>query len=418
MSRKWAATMLALAASVSGFAPAAEAGSAEKTLYTFGADYGDTPSNGLASDEAGNLYGTVEFQGANGFGYVFRLSPKAGGGWTYSDVWDFTAGYDGAFPEGLLSFDGAGNLYGTTVGGGNPNGTSLGVVFELQPGKGGAWSLARAYDFTGGADGSEPRSGVVADDAGNVYGTANQAGALGFGTLFELTPAGNAGWKQTIIHQFQYGADGGYPSTNLTLDKKNDVYGSVQYGGTNSTGYVFEFKPARKGWKRVVLHNFGDGDAGGTSYGSLVVGAAGDLYGATALYDRGQGVWTGSVFELTRPAQGGSQQTWPVTTLYQFSGGADGGLPENILFDKQGTIYGNAAAGGADAHGAIYALTPSMNGARTTWSESVLYSFAGGADGCSPGPNLISDKPVSGRLFGVTGLCGANLNGTIFSVRK
>jgi hypothetical protein len=415
MSNRSSAATAAFAMALLGFAPAAVAGGAEKIVYTFGSDAGDNPSGGLVGDSLGNLYGTVEFTGADGFGLVYELSPKAKGGWTYSVIYTFTGASDGAFPEGLLTFDSAGNLYGTTVGGGPHGQPSLGAVFELSPDQNGHWAIVRTYSFTNGVDGSAPRSGVVLDEAGNAYGTSSQ-GAAGYGAIFQLTPSGDASWRETTIHQFTYGADGGYPTTGLTLDRKNNVYGSVQYGGTNNTGYVFAFHPSKKGWSETVLHNFGDGDAGGTSYAPLVLGKNGDLYGTTGLFDFAQRQWTGSVFELDKPVQG--DQNWPVTTIYPFTGGADGGEATGLVFDRQGDIYVNLATGGAYAYGAIDKLTPSVNNGRTVWTESNLYDFTGGADGCSPGSNIVFDEPVSSRVYGVTASCGADHNGVAFAVKR
>lgn len=414
MARKsWTSAMTA--ALLLSTAPAAFAGSAEKTLYTFASGYANHPTADVVADTAGNLYGTIEFGGA-GYGFVFELSPNGKGQWTYSVIYSFTGGGDGAFPQGSLTFDSAGNLYGTAVGGGD-TGPSLGTVFELSPGQNGGWSLTNSYSFTGNADGSAPLSGVTLDAAGNLYGTTSQGGA-GYGAIYELTPSGN-GWQETTIHDFAYGIDGGYPNTNLTLDRKGNVYGSVIYGGTNNEGYVFQYHKQKSGWKGTVLHNFGDGDAGGTSYGSLVLDKTGNLYGTTALYDRTTQLWNGSVFELTKPSHEylPTQQNWPVTTLYQFDG-ANGGFPTDLTFDKKGNIYGPDATGGANASGSIYKLTPSMNNGQIVWTQSTLYDFTGADDGCSPGPNVIFDKPESGQLYGFTESCGANNNGTVFEVKK
>src|SRR5579859_4853818 len=144
LNRLWAMVAMGLA-----LIPAAY-GQTEQTLYNFsGYADGGNPLSSLMMDAAGNLYGTTFVGGANGAGEVFELSPSAGGGWTESVLYSFTGGADGANPYlADVIFDAAGNLYGTTVGGGAHN---LGVVFELTPTSGG-WSKSVLYSFAGGND--------------------------------------------------------------------------------------------------------------------------------------------------------------------------------------------------------------------------------------------------------------------------
>ena len=396
-------TALAALSLALGLAPTAFAGSVEKVLYTFPSGGGVQPNSGVARDAVGNLYGTTEFSG-DGHGIVYELVRNGAANWTYRVIHTFD-GNDGAFPVGQLTFDSAGNLYGTTVGG---------TAFEMSPDQDGNWSITRNYYFAGATEGSAPRSGVVLDAAGNAYGTLSQ-GALGYGAIYKLTPSGDGGWQETTIYKFTNGTDGAYPGTNLTLDRKGNVYGTVQYGGTNSSGYVFKFHPTKTGWKKTVLYNFGDGDAGGLPYDSLTLDKAGNLYGTLQSPNA-----TGSAFELTKPSQAklSTQQDWAVTTLYRFKDAADGGVPGGLTFDKQGNLYGPAALGGANGQGAIFKLTPSTDNGQTTWTESVLYDFTGGNDGCLPGWNLLVDQTVSGRIYGTTGTCGANQNGVVYSVKK
>jgi uncharacterized repeat protein (TIGR03803 family) len=409
-SAAWAATLSMLAV---GVAPAALAGTAEKVLYTFASGYANEPTGGVVKDAAGNLYGSTEFGGNAGEGVIFQLSPNGKGGWTYHPILTFN-GNNGAFPQGRLTFDSQGNIYGTTIGFGG-----MGDVFELSPGQNG-WTITKTYQFTGQADGFDANAGVTLDAAGNVYGaTMESYDYNGYGSIWKLTPSGN-GWQETTIHQFTYGTDGGYPHTELTLDRKGNVYGSVQYGGTNGTGYVFKFHPVKSGWQETVLHNFGDGDAGGSSYGDLILDKAGNLYGTTGLYDSALALWTGSIFELTKPSQDTlkTQQTWPVTTLYQFTSDAGGGMPINLTFDNKGNIFGPSEQGGTNDAGLIYELARSVNNGQTVWTESTLYSFAGGNDGCEPFPSVIFDNTESKRVYGAAAGCGANNNGVIFDVKK
>jgi uncharacterized repeat protein (TIGR03803 family) len=162
----------------------------EKVLYSFGRgrDDGGYPYASLISDAAGNFHGTTYFGGANGWGTVFELTPTAGGGWTEDVLYNFNGG-DGRWPEAGLIFDAAGNLYGTTSGGGTYG--DYGTVFELlTPEWGGGWTEQVLHSFGNGADGTYPQAGLIFDTAGNLYGTTQQGGAYyNYGTVFELTPA-------------------------------------------------------------------------------------------------------------------------------------------------------------------------------------------------------------------------------------
>jgi len=159
----------------------------ETVLYNFpcGAT-GCEPGSNLIFDAAGNLYGTSPRGGATNYGVVFELSPQVGGGWTEAVLHSFSDnGHDGFLPQGGLIFDAAGNLYGTTSGGGEHKG---GTVFELSPVTGGGWSEFVLHNFGAGTDGSESNAGLVMDGAGNLYGTTTLGGVHGDGTAFELTP--------------------------------------------------------------------------------------------------------------------------------------------------------------------------------------------------------------------------------------
>ena len=158
---------------------------AEKVLHSFGADKGGgIPSAGMIFDGVGNLYGTTAFGGAYDEGTVFELTPRAGGGWTEKLLHSFGKNTDGFMPLVSLALDAAGNLYGATNGGGT---YGYGTVFELTPKAGGGWTEKVLHSFGNNADGSSP-SGVVLDTAGNLYGTTSTGGAYNRGTVFEITP--------------------------------------------------------------------------------------------------------------------------------------------------------------------------------------------------------------------------------------
>jgi uncharacterized repeat protein (TIGR03803 family) len=155
-------------------------------LHTFAgapSDGANPEFGGLIPDATGNLYGTTAYGGASSGGVVFELSPTG----TETVLYSFTGGADGANPYGGLVLDAAGNLYGTTVGGGTPSACTqptCGVVFKL----GASRTETVLHTFTGAADGGLPLAGLVQDKAGNLYGTTYFGGASGNGVVFRLTP--------------------------------------------------------------------------------------------------------------------------------------------------------------------------------------------------------------------------------------
>jgi uncharacterized repeat protein (TIGR03803 family) len=199
----------------------------ETVLYAF-AGYtkdGANPFAGLIEDGAGNFYGTTEFGGAHNSGTVFKLAPNG----TETLLYTFTGGSDGGEPYAGVINDSAGNLYGTTGGGGAH---SWGTVFKVAP-KGTEKVL---YSFTGGNDGGEPVVALFRDSTGNLYGTTYQHGADNAGTVFRLAPNGHL----TVLHAFTGGSDGATPLAGLVADKKGNLYSTTYQGGKDGYGIVFE----------------------------------------------------------------------------------------------------------------------------------------------------------------------------------
>lgn len=257
----------------------------ETVLHTFtGPPDGCGPQAGLGIDRAGNLYGTTSYGGVTttscslGCGVVFKLESA---GNHYTVLHRFT-GADGATPAADLIHDTAGNLYGTTVYGGNASGTcrfaslGCGVVFKIDP-RGYETVL---YAFSGGADGSQPFSSLIRDDAGNLYGTtfgggntgsSCAAGGYGCGVVFKLDPLGN----ETVLYTFTGGADGSGPITSLVRDAAGNLYGTTDSGGAYAGfGTVFELNTAGQ---ETVLHSFDGHDGDGPSAGMVLY--KGSLFG-------------------------------------------------------------------------------------------------------------------------------------------
>jgi uncharacterized repeat protein (TIGR03803 family) len=375
----------------------------EQTLYSFsGYADGGNPLSSLVMDSAGNLYGTTFVGGVYGNGEVFELTPNTGGGWTESVLYSFTGGADGANPYlADVIFDRSENLYGTTVGGGAHN---LGTVFELTP-AGSGWSETVLYSFIGGSDGASPYAGLLFDRAGNLYGTTNGGGANNVGTVFELRHrndgtwnesvlhtfnatdgngpvgglvfdrAGNlygttqgggatgAGvvyelargstgtWTQKVLHSFTGGADGGFPyAERLIFDRAGNLYGTTSGGGTLNLGAVFRLSSTSAGWNETVLYSF-DGRVAENPFSGLLIDSKGNLYGTAA---NGNGVTTvGAVFKLTPH----SSDTWTETNLHLFTRG-DGEFPESALLrDKAGRLYGTTLQGGTGNMGVVFELS-------------------------------------------------------------
>jgi len=269
-------------------------------------DDGCNPESYLVSDAAGNLYGTTNTGGGggvngtfcdNGCGSVFKLAPNGDGTYTESVIHSFpgTKGNtDGRNPVGGLVFDSAGNLWGSTQGGGNGNGT----VFELTPNSDGTYTESTLFMFTGASTGFDPNTDLVIDKAGNLYGTATNGG-LGHGVVFQITPQPGGGVKETIIHAFvlcntTVCPDGIFPFNGLTIDANGTLYGTVDLGGGASSqcntgtpalgcGIVYKLTPNAQGkFTETILYRFkGFADGADPTDDRLVIDASGNIFGTT-----------------------------------------------------------------------------------------------------------------------------------------
>src|ERR1017187_9485491 len=323
------------------FATSTRATADDKVLHSFvsdGAD-GNNPYAGLIFDAAGNLYGTTSGGGTSGVGTVFELTPAAGGTWTEKVLHNFSND-EGTTPLAGLIFDAAGNLYGTTSRGGNDYGT----VFELTPAAGGTWTEKVLHNFDN-TDGAYPQAGLISDIAGNLYGTTPNGGTDGLGTVFELTPAGGGTWTEQVLLNFN-STDGANPYGGLIFDAAGNLYGMTFNGGTFNYGTLFELTPAGGGtWTERVAHNFGSGTDGFSPQASLVLDGAGNLYGTT-FYGGSYG--GGTVFRFN--AQG-------EVLLHSFSG-TDGADPNaELILDAAGNLYGTTVDGGTSNKGTAFEIT-------------------------------------------------------------
>jgi uncharacterized repeat protein (TIGR03803 family) len=341
-----------------------------KVLYAFAAgNDGATPEAGLIFDSAGNLYGTTHAGAPCGGGTVFKLTPNPDGSWTESTLHSFGCGYDASQPiAGGLTFDQAGNLYGTTAfGGGKGNcfyGNGCGAVYKLTPNPDGSWTENVIYSFSGGTDGNAPQSSLIFDSAGNLYSTTAYGGELsggcyngtmGCGTIFKLVPNPDGSWTESILYSFTGGSDGGVPTTSLILDAAGNLYGAAYEGGAHGFGNIFQLTPNPDGtWTESVLHQFTGGMDGANPDSQLIFDASGTLYG-TARYGGDSGF--GTVFKLMPDSKRDSSGR----VLYRFQGGHDRGNPlAGLIFDAAGNLYGTTWLG------SVFELKPLPSG---RWRE-------------------------------------------------
>jgi uncharacterized repeat protein (TIGR03803 family) len=339
--------------------PNGSGGWTTKVLHNFGiADNdGRTPYAGLIFDGSGNLYGTTGLGGTQGRGTVFELSPNGSGGWTERVINNFgIAENDGRVPFAGLIFDGSGNLYGTTAGGGSED---LGTVFEMTPNGSGGWTEKVLHNFgISGNDGHNPYAGLIFDGSGNLYGTTGYGGSEGDGVVFEMTPNGSGGWTEQVIHNFGISDnDGSNPDQGLIFDGSGNLYGTTYYGGSEGEGTVFETSPnGSGGWTTKVLHNFGISENDGVGpEASLIFDGAGNLYGTTAL---GGSEADGTVFEMTPNGSGG----WTEFPLHNFGiNSNDGQVPvAPLIFDGSGNLYGTTYYGGSQNDGTVFEVVPQL----------------------------------------------------------
>ena len=388
--------MTVVAASLVFTLGAAVAASCETVLHSFlGGTDGSYPAAGVI-DQAGNIYGTTRYGGANGFGTVFKLT-QSGGVWTETVIYNFAGGNDGDSPAASLVMDAGGNLYGTTRLGGPAN---AGTVFELLP-AGSSWTEKVLYAFTGGSDGGSPQAAVTL--RGNaLYGTTPGGGAKGNGNVFELKQV-NGTWEERVLYSFAGGNnDGAYAYCQPVFDKLGNMYGTTASGGPNQEGTVFELQPTGKNWTETILHFFTGNSDGANVDDGVIMDSAGNLYGLTL---SGGQYSSGTAYEMIN-----SNGTWTEQVLYSFTGGLDGGFPSaGLAIDKSGNLFGTAFNGGTNGFGTVFELTPSAG----TWTETVLYTFTGGNDGALP----LSTPLVKGtHLLGTTVEGGTAQFGVVFEV--
>ena len=382
-------------------------------LHRFTGPDGASPRGRLIRDTAGNLYGTTPGGGTgtqcSGFpcGTVFKLDPTG----KETVLYNFTNGADGANPAGGLFRDPAGNLYGTTTHGGDPT-CQCGTVFRLNT----TGTLDVLHAFKGGTDGINA-NGTLVSINGELYGSARSSGAGGCpgdgcGLIFKVTKSG----VETVLYRFTGGADGSSPG-DLVRDAAGNLYGAAAFNGNGSgcqgapCGTVFKLDAARQ---LTVLYTFGGVD-GGTPMGRLIRDVNGKIHGTTLFggdFTCGGNGGCGVIFRLD--ASGNEK------VIHTFFGHAPGGWePFAGLLDSAGTLYGTTSSGGffkgrcsSFGCGVVYRVD-------NMGHYSVLYRFTGEADGAFPYGELIQDS--AGNLYGTassggTGCSNSGGCGVVFRI--
>lgn len=268
----------------------------ENILHNFvggnsGNSDGAYPYSGLVQDAAGNLYGSTQTGGTRTYGTIFELSPNSDGTWAYSVIYEFGNYPDAAGPYGPLMVDSSGNLYGTTVGGGE---YGNGAVFKLSN-SGGTWADTVLYNFTLDYGMTPYPYGVAMDAAGNLYGTTLNGGPYAVGSIYKLTPAVGF-WNRTVLHTFTGGSDGAYPYGTLAIDASGALYGGTNYGGSFGYGNIYKLVATNGKWSESILHAFTNGSDGAHSITGVILDPQGNVYG-TAIQGGAYGF--GVVFEIT-----------------------------------------------------------------------------------------------------------------------
>jgi uncharacterized repeat protein (TIGR03803 family) len=376
-------------------------------LHTFtGANDGDEPQASLTLDGAGNLYGTASYGGSVGMGTVFKLTDRPSG-WALTTLYSFSGGSDGAIPLGGVIFGPDGSLYGDTSAGGD---SGYGTVFNLKPqprvcnSTECPWLKTTLYQFTDEQDGSAPMGNLLANAAGDLFGTTSGP----FGSVYKLTPL-NHSWIYSLLYSFNYFGGPYQPYAGVISDTAGNLFGTTANGGDGECyrgggpcGTVYELSPVGSSWRLNVLYEFqGRGD-GGYPRGALIADRFGNLYGANT---------AGVVFMLT--PGGGS---WAFNSLYQFQGpcpvqfGPSCGPWGALVMDASGSLYGTAYLYGAYSYGSVFKLTPSNGG----WIYTDLYDFTNGSDGSFPMAGVTLD--ANGSIYGTTEFGGSSNFGVVFEI--
>jgi uncharacterized repeat protein (TIGR03803 family) len=231
----------------------------------------------------------------------------------------------------------------------------------------------------------------------------------GCGIVFQLTPTLKGPWTESVLHSFSGGYDGENPAASLLLDAAGNLYGTNITGGNSGClygcGVVFRLAPASGGWRFSVLHSFLGSD-GAFPSAALISDADGNLYGTTVRGGSTNCIFfgdCGTIFELSPT----TSEEWQLKTLHAFSGGQEGALPLGpVVFDAAGNLFGTTGYGGRKAGTcsqegqAGCGVVFEMTPSSGKWTGTTLITFTGRFEGGSPTAGLVADS--AGNLYGTT----------------
>ena len=308
---------------------------------------------------------------------------------TFSVLYNFSGPPNGEYPYAGVVRNAAGNLYGTASQGGSGNCyQGCGMVFKIDH----TGKETVLHSFTGGSDGGYPYPGLIEDPAGDLYGTTFSGGSTGSGTVFKLTKSG----KETVLHDFK-GPEGCQPIASLLRDSDGNFYGTTNACGSYTWGTVFKMN---KTGEVTALHSFSGPDGASPYWSSVVMDAKGNLYGTT---NQGGPYNWGAVFKLNKSGK--------ITVLHTFAGGTqDGCYPTGTpTLDTHGDLYGMAECGANNA-GVIWRVSGKG-------TETIVHNFAGGSsDGKYPGADASMILDAEGNLYGLTAGGGAYDYGVVYEM--
>jgi uncharacterized repeat protein (TIGR03803 family) len=398
----------------------AQSGFTVNLLYSFeNTNAGAWPVNAVVFDSAGNLYGAASaglYQSGpycfnEGCGGIYEMTNNGNDEWSAAAAIHIFNGKDGGSPNTNLILSKNGDaIFGTTQQGGK---YGFGTVFGLSKLSGNwTYTILHNFDFNN-VDGVIP-NGLARDDAGNLYGMTYNGGAHSLGTVYELSPTAGNEWQEKILYSFRDTPDGAYPFSHPIYNPNDgSLYGTTQYGGSHGQGTVFRLSPTENGnWDEKVLFSF-DGEDGSAPTGPLLLAG----YGKTILgtTSGGGAFFSGTVFLLHQDPQA---DRWTETVIHSFDNdGTDGyAVSGGLLLTSTGHLYGTAANGGLDGGGIVYELLPPPS-ETGSWTETIVHNFdpLSETDGSRPNGVLVFN-PDGTKLVSTSQEGGILTLGTVYQV--
>lgn len=354
----------------------------------------ESPQGTLLRGADGSFHGTSTEGGSANAGTIFRVSPES----EVSVVASFTGdagATPGAVPRSGLVNDGTGTLWGTASQGGA---SGFGTVFKFAPG---TRTFTSVVEFTG-ANGSQPEAALVSDGAGVLWGTTRSGGANGHGTVFTIDAA--TGALTTIVEFTGTGGavPGSQPKAALVRDGAGVWWGTTSAGGAGNLGTIFSIDPANANAFTSEADFTGTNGAalGSTPEAAMIAGSGGILWGTT---NTGGTSDLGTVFRFDTAAG-------TVTTVVSFTG-ANGSNPRAALFADGALLWGTTFGGGAAGLGTVFSIATAND------AHTLVASFTGttgAVRGAYPLAGLVA--AAAGELWGVASQGGRDDRGTIFKV--